>query len=72
MENEIWKDTPGTNGYYQISNLGRVKTLYFHSQKNRGYNIKRETGISRSSICFAIKGRIKTAGGYIWKKGGSK
>lgn len=27
MEQEIWKDIPGYEGYYQISNLGRVKSL---------------------------------------------
>ena len=26
-ENEIWKDIPGYEGLYQVSNLGRVKTL---------------------------------------------
>jgi hypothetical protein len=26
MENEIWKDIPNYDGYYQVSNLGRVKT----------------------------------------------
>lgn len=25
--NEIWKDIEGYNGLYQISNLGRVKSL---------------------------------------------
>lgn len=27
MENEIWKDIKGYEGYYQISNFGRVKSL---------------------------------------------
>lgn len=27
MENEIWKDIPGYEGLYQVSNLGRVKRL---------------------------------------------
>lgn len=27
MENEIWKDIPGFEGLYQVSNLGRVKSL---------------------------------------------
>lgn len=40
MENEIWKDIPGYEGYYQISMCSR--------------------------------GLLKTSGGYIWKKGGSK
>jgi hypothetical protein len=26
-EKEVWKDIPGYQGYYQISNLGRVKSL---------------------------------------------
>jgi len=28
MENEIWKDIAGYEGLYQVSNLGRVKSLY--------------------------------------------
>lgn len=27
MENEIWKDVVGYEGLYQVSNLGRVKSL---------------------------------------------
>lgn len=27
MENEIWKDIPEYVGYYQVSNLGRVRSL---------------------------------------------
>lgn len=27
MQNEIWKDVPGYSGMYQVSNLGRVKSL---------------------------------------------
>lgn len=27
MEEEIWKDIPGYEGYYQVSNMGRVKSL---------------------------------------------
>ena len=26
MEEEVWKDVPGYNGHYQVSNLGKVKT----------------------------------------------
>ena len=28
LEGEIWKDIEGYEGYYQVSNLGRVKSLY--------------------------------------------
>ena len=27
---EIWKDIPGYEGSYQVSNLGRVKTLSYN------------------------------------------
>ena len=39
MKNEIWKDIKGYEGLYQISNLGRVKSLIkFHNTKNNvGY-----------------------------------
>lgn len=28
MQEEIWKDIPGYEGYYQASSLGRIKSLY--------------------------------------------
>lgn len=30
---EIWKDIPGFEGLYQVSNLGRVKSLRYHKSK---------------------------------------
>lgn len=27
LESEIWKDISGYDGFYQVSNLGRVKSL---------------------------------------------
>ena len=30
MEKEIWKDIQGYEGKYQVSNLGRVKSLNYH------------------------------------------
>lgn len=38
MENtkEVWEDIPGYEGYYQVSNLGRVKSLnYNHTKKEK-------------------------------------
>lgn len=35
-QNEIWKDIKGYEGYYQVSNLGNVKTLH----ANKGHKIK--------------------------------
>lgn len=33
MEKEIWKDIEGYEGLYQVSNLGRVKSLKFGKEK---------------------------------------
>ena len=35
MQEEIWKDIQGYEGIYQVSNLGRVKSL---PRENRYYN----------------------------------
>lgn len=45
MQTEIWKDVPNYVGYYQVSNLGRVKTLHngkrygsiLHNNIRKGY-----------------------------------
>lgn len=39
---EIWKDINGYDGYYQISNLGRVKSLPKKRNNNNGYYIQKE------------------------------
>lgn len=68
MENEIWKDIPGYAGIYQVSSYGNVRSL------ERPYTICSKTIIStkRQNISKVILGKRHTAGGYIWKKGGSK
>ena len=33
MNEEIWKDIPGYEGLYQVSNMGRVKSLKFGKEK---------------------------------------
>ena len=33
METEIWKDVKGYEGIYQVSNLGRIKSLYFEKER---------------------------------------
>jgi hypothetical protein len=37
IEGEIWKDIEGYDGYYQISNFGRVKSLSRKSYNGKGY-----------------------------------
>ena len=36
MEGEIWKDIEGYEGLYQISNMGRVKSLNYNKTKKPG------------------------------------
>lgn len=45
---EIWKDIVGYEGFYQVSNLGRVKSLY-------------RTFIRKNSSPFVVKSRILKA-----------
>lgn len=42
MEHEIWKDIKGYEGYYQVSNLGMVRSLEFgkHRSYKKKVNIK--------------------------------
>lgn len=69
-EVEIWKDVVGYEGFYQVSNLGRVKSLhrYFNRIYCNGTNIQREVperilplrdSIKKYSRAFLCKGRIK-------------
>ena len=55
---EIWKDIPEYKGLYQISNLGRVKSLnYNHTGKKRILS----PGTSRGYLCVILckNGKIK-------------
>lgn len=42
LEGEIWKDIQGYEGYYQVSNLGRVKSLSRDVFYGMGYYLKKE------------------------------
>lgn len=33
MDSEIWKDIDGYEGRYQVSNMGNVRSLYYHNTK---------------------------------------
>ena len=50
---EIWKDVVGYEGYYQVSNLGRVKSLNYRGSKKEkilATNLER-TGYVRTHLC---------------------
>ena len=65
------------NNYYGTKNIRTSETLkkpvYQYTINGElvkvydgAIDAEKETGISRSSICFCIKGRTKTAGGFVW------
>ena len=58
MQDEIWKDIPGYEGLYQVSNLGRVKAL----EKKQKVNIKNNEYITRKE---KIKKLTKDKYGYV-------
>jgi hypothetical protein len=70
MMEEIWKDIEGYEGLYQVSNLGRVRSV--------SRMIQRDDKWIGKVITFYHKGRIlrqaKTVDGYsqinLWKEGG--
>lgn len=53
MTEEVWKDVPGYEGYYQVSNLGRVKSLtgYYKNKKNIILKYGLNRGYQRVILC---------------------
>lgn len=50
FEGEVWKDIPGYEGWYQVSNMGRIKSL------DRTFALKRSCDSVPRTIC--LKGQI--------------
>ena len=56
---EIWKDIEGYEGYYQVSNMGRVKSLnYKHTGKERMLK-QSKTNWGYSRVSFSKDGKSK-------------
>ena len=57
MEYEEWRDIKGYEGLYQVSNLGRVKSLNYHREK-REQVLKNKTtqdGYYETALCSSAK-----------------
>lgn len=61
MEKEIWKDIKGYEGKYQISNIGRVKSLKRKCKSNNSFSrtvkeiVKKQTKCSTSGLYRKVK-----------------
>lgn len=49
---EIWKDIPGWEGKYMISDLGRVKSLNYQNTNKEGLKSASDNGTGYYSISF--------------------
>jgi hypothetical protein len=57
---EIWKDIPGYNGYYQASDLGNIRSLYFNKIKTLSQKIRKDGYYEVSLAKNKIRNTIKT------------
>lgn len=53
---EEWKDIKGYEGFYQISNFGRVKSLYFNKEKI----LKLSFSKGYLQVTLHLRGEVKT------------
>lgn len=73
MSYEVWKDVVGYEGLYQISNLGRVKSMErFRNGMIKEYGSAKDAemdGFNHSLIAACCKGKQKTTRGckYYYK-----
>ena len=66
MEKEIWKDIEGYEGYYMVSNMGRVKSVERTARIGRGYRTVPERILK---TCKTVKGYLYV---YLYKDGKAK
>lgn len=52
---EIWKDIPGYEGYYQASNLGRIKSLVRIKKANSGTYMSKEIILKQATSRLGYK-----------------
>lgn len=74
LKNEIWKDVVGYEGLYQVSNLGRVKSLERVAYINRGRGGKgpRQTRPIKEKILFVRYGTNGRLGVQLSKNNETK
>lgn len=67
MENEIWRDIKGYEGLYQVSNLGRVKSLAHTIVRSNGWKqtfgeriLKAKNALGYSSVTLCDRGKHRS------------
>ena len=63
---EIWKDIEGYEGLYQVSNLGRVRTLNYRRQKGV-IKILKQAMNGKQHVCYSAVELSKNGTGKIFK-----
>lgn len=56
---EIWKDIEGFNGRYQISNLGRVKSLNYNNTKQEKILVNSLSNRGYYRVSLSLEGQVK-------------
>jgi NUMOD4 motif/NUMOD1 domain len=64
LPSEEWKEIPNTNGYYEVSNLGRIKSIDREIIRTDGRIINYKSKILTQSI---LKMPNKTVGDYVYE-----
>lgn len=60
METEIWKAVEGFEGLYEVSNIGRVKSLGNGNSNNSKERILKQARVKKYwKICLSKNGRVK-------------
>jgi len=59
MENEIWKDIPGYENHYQVSNIGNVKSLKYRNTNKHKY-LKPSINQGYKQVVLSKDGKLKT------------
>lgn len=61
---EIWKDIKGYEGLYQVSNLGRIKSLKRYRKNNKSGYVQEEKILTKESYmdnCYKVGGENETS-----------
>lgn len=56
---EIWKDIPGYEGLYQVSNLGRVKSLHYRNKYSKKEQILKSRNNGDGYLSVILKNKKK-------------